>query len=101
MRGPLCRRCGDYPAGYVDGKSKALFEVSTQTADHAAGRGCDPCPVVRERLRLRGGAGAGVSADEIVEPDRERRDGNGMPAVLESGPGFLPGFELAEGDGSE
>ena len=35
------------------GKSKALFEVSTQTTDHAVGRGCDPCLAVKERLRLR------------------------------------------------
>ena len=39
--------------------------------------------------------------DEIVEPDRERRDGSGMPAVLEAGLGFLLGIELAEGDRSE
>ena len=39
--------------------------------------------------------------DEIVEPDRERRNGNGMPAGLEAGLGFLLGFELAEGDGGE
>ena len=39
--------------------------------------------------------------DEIVEPDRERRNGNGMPAVLEAGLGFQPGIELAEGDRSE
>ena len=44
-------------------------------------------------------AGAWLSTDGIVEPDRERRDGNGMPAVLESGLGFLPGLELAEGYG--
>ena len=27
---PVCQRCDDYLAGYVDGKSRALFEVSTQ-----------------------------------------------------------------------
>ena len=57
------------------------------------------CQAVVERLRRRGGAEAWLSMDEIVEPDRERRDGNGMPAVLESGLGFLLGIELAEGDG--
>ena len=59
MRGPLCQRCGDYSAGYVDGQSKALFEVSTQTTDHAVGRGCDPCLAVKERLRLRATLGSG------------------------------------------
>ena len=39
-----------------------------------------------------------LSMDEIVEPDRERRNGNGMPAVLEAGLGFQLGFELAVGD---
>ena len=42
-----------------------------------------------------------LSMDEIVEPDRDRRNGNGMPAVLEAGLGFLLGIELAEGDRSE
>ena len=82
--------------GYVDGKSKALFEVSTRTIDHPRGCGCDPCQAVAERLRRRGGAEAWLSMDEIVEQDRDRRNGNGMPAVLESGLGFLLGIELAE-----
>ena len=98
---PLCRRCGDNSAGYVDGKSKALFEVSTGTIDHPRGCGCDPCQSVAERLRRRVGAEAWLSMDEIVEPDRERRNGNGMPVGLEAGLGFLPGIELAEGDGGE
>ena len=59
------------------------------------------CQAVAERLRRRGGAEAWLSMDEIVEPDRERRNGNGMPAGLEAGLGFLPGIELAEGDRSE
>ena len=46
-------------------------------------------------------AEAWLSMDEIVEPDRERRNGNGMPAGLEYGLGFLLGIELAEGDRSE
>ena len=98
---PLCRRCDDYSAGYVDGKPKALFGVSTRTIDHPRGCGCDPCQSVAERLRRRGGVEAWFSMDEIVEPDRERRDSNGMPAVLEAGLGFLLGFQLAEGDGGE
>ena len=89
----------------VDGKSKALFGVSNRvrcsTVDHPRGCGCDPCQSVAERLRRRGGAEAWFSMDEIVEPDRERRDGSGMPAVLEVGLGFQLGFELAEGDRSE
>ena len=91
--------CEDYPAGYVDGRSSALFEVSPRTIDRPRGCGCDPSHAVAERRRRRGGAGAWLSADEIVEPDRERRVGNGMPAGLESGLGFLPGIELAEGGG--
>ena len=100
---PGCWRCGweDYSAGYVDGNSKALFEVSTRTIDHSRGCGCDPCQSVAERLRRRGGAEAWLSTDEIVEPDRERRNGNGMPAGLEAGLGYLLGIELAEGDRSE
>ena len=47
------------------------------------------------------GAEAWHSMDEIVEPDRERRNGNGMSAGLEAGLGFLLGIELAEGDGGE
>ena len=96
---PLCQSCDGYADGYVDGKSKALFEVSTRTIDHPRGCGCDPCQAVAERLRRRGGAEALLSMDEIVEPDRERRNGNGMPTGLEAGLGFLLGIELAEGDG--
>ena len=59
------------------------------------------CQSVAERLRRRGGAEAWLSMDEIVEPDRERRNGNGMPAGLEAGLGFLLGIELAEGEGGE
>ena len=91
--------CEDYSAGYRDGRSSAMFEVSSRTIDYPRGCGCDPCQAVAERLRRRGGAEAWLSTDEIGEPDRERWDGTGMPAGLESGLGFLPGFELAEGDG--
>ena len=98
---PLCQRGEDYSAGYVDGNSKALFDVSTRTIDHSRGCGCDPCQAVAERLRRRVGAEAWFSMDEIVEPDRERRNGNGMPVGLEAGLGFLPGIELAEGDRGE
>ena len=98
---PLRRRCEDSSAGYRDGRSKALFGVSTRTIDHPRGCGCDPCQSVAERLRRRGDAEAWFSMDEIVEPDRERRNGNGMPAVLEAELGFLLGIELAEGDRSE
>ena len=61
---PFCRRCDDYAAGYVDGKSKELFEVSTQTTDHAAGCGCDPCLAVKERLRRR------ATLQERLDPGR-------------------------------
>ena len=91
----VCRRCEDYSAGYLNGKSKALFEISSRTIDHPRGCGCDPCQAVAERLRRRGGAEAWLSTDEIVESDGERRDGNGMPAGLESWLGFQHGIELA------
>ena len=32
-----------HSAGYRDGRSSALFEVSTRTSGHPAGCGCDPC----------------------------------------------------------
>ena len=40
--------CEDYPAGYVDGRSKALFEVSTRTIDRPRGCGRDPSQAVAE-----------------------------------------------------
>ena len=58
----VCQRCDDYAAGYVDGKSKALFKVSTQTTHHAAGCGCDPCQAVAERLTLQGRSGGPAQA---------------------------------------
>ena len=48
---PLCQRCEDYAAGYVDARYKALFEASIQTIYHADGCGCDTCQAVVERLR--------------------------------------------------
>ena len=54
----LCQQCQDYEAGYVDGKYKALFEVSTQTTDHPPGCGCDTCQEVVERLRQQGVIGS-------------------------------------------
>ena len=50
---PLCQRCDDNSAGYIYGKSKALFEVSMQATDHPVGCSCDPCQAVAERLRRR------------------------------------------------
>ena len=95
---PLCQGCDDYSAGYVDGRcsgSRPERLTIREAADVTR------CQAVVERLRRRGGAEAWFSMGAIVEPDRERRNGNGMPAVLEAGLGFLPGIELAEGDRSE
>ena len=83
---PLCLICEGYSSGYVDGKSKALFEVSTRTADHAAGCGCDPCLAVADRLRRR--------ADLQDESERDR---NALPAGLEAELALLLGIELSDG----
>ena len=66
---PLCQRCEDYPAGYVDGKSKALFEVSMQTTDHAANcwAGCDRMRDLGRSLRSWQTPGRGR------QPEGERR----------------------------
>ena len=79
----LCQRCDDYSAGYVDGKSKALFEVSTQTADQAAGCGCGPCQAVVKRLRRRRELGP-----------QNNSDIGGLGAEL----ALLLGIELADGE---
>ena len=39
----FCERCEGYSAGYRDGKSMSLFEVSTRTVDHPRWCGCEPC----------------------------------------------------------
>ena len=54
-RDQFCLRCEDHPAGYRDGKSKSLFEVSSRTVDHPRGCGCEPCQAAAERRRRRGG----------------------------------------------
>ncbi len=81
---PLCEMCESYSAGYVDGKSKALFEASTQTADHAAGCGCNPCQAVAERLSRRR-RDPGPQNDSAV---------GGLDAEL----ALLLGIELADGE---
>ena len=93
----LCQRCEGHSAGYRDGKSKALFEVSARTVDHPRGCGCEPCQAVAERHRRRGGAEARLLMDDDG-PGRERRGDDGQPAGLETGLGILFGIELAEGD---
>ena len=80
---PFCQWCDHYAAGYVDGKSKALFEVSTQTTDHASGCGCDPRQAVAERLRRR--RDPGPQNDSAV---------GGLDAEL----ALLLGIELADGE---
>ena len=94
---PMCQRCEDHSAGYRDGRSKALFEVSTRTTDHPPGCGCDPCRAVAERLWCRGGAGAWPHLDEasMLEPDPDRPERGGGLGV---GLGLLLGIELGEGE---
>ena len=94
---PMCQRCDDHPAGYRDGKSKALFEVSTRTSDHPPGCGCDPCRVVAERPRRRGGFGAWPHLDEasMSEPDPDRPE---RGSELDVGLALVLGIELGEGE---
>ena len=93
---PLCEMCEGYSAGYVDGKSKALFEVSTQTADHAAGCGCNPCLAVKERLQRRAALQERLDPDvpSAQEPESDR---GWMPAGLEVELSLLLGIELSDG----
>ena len=94
---PMCQRCEAHPAGYRDGKSKALFEVSTRTTDHPPGCGRDPCRAVAERPRRRGGAGEWPHLDEALisehDPDRPERGGG-----LDVGLALVLGIELGEGE---
>ena len=90
---PVCGRCEGYSAGYVDGKSKALFEVSTQTADHPAGCGCDPCQAVTERLRRR----ADLQGTAHIGGETER-GGNALPDGLRAELALILGIELSDGD---
>ena len=47
--------CGCYVEGYVDGKSKAHFEIREMTMDHDWRRcGCEPCITVRAVLQRTG-----------------------------------------------
>ena len=90
---PLCRRCERSSASYVDGKSKALFEVSPQTSDHPTGCGCDPCQAVAERLRRR--ANLQGTADT---GRRTERSGNALPDGLRAELALILGIELSDGD---
>ena len=94
---PLCQRCEDYSAGYVAGKSKTLFEVSTQTTDHAAICGCDPCLAVKERLRRRAAPqerlALAMPSAQILERDRGPIS-DGLQTEL----ALLFGIELADAD---
>ena len=94
---PMCRCCGDHSAGYRDGNSGALFEVSTRTTDHPPGCGCEPYQAGAERLRRRGSAGAWPHQDEVSmsEPDRDRPErGGGLDVRL----ALLLGIEPGEGE---
>ena len=93
---PVCQRCDDCSAGYVDGKSKALFEVSTQTADHVTDCGCGPCLAVKARLRHR------AALQERLDPDvpsgqEPEHDRGGLPAGLRAELALLLGIELSDG----
>ena len=93
---PLCLTCEGYSAGYVDGKSKALFEVSTQTADHAAGCGCNPCLSVNERLRRR--TALQGQRDPDVPPAHDLGCDRGeLPAGLQAELALLLGIEMSDG----
>ena len=93
---PLCPRCDSYSVGYVDGKSKALFEVSAQTADHADGCGCNPCLAVKERLRRRAALQEELDPGESTTHDHEHEHG-GLPAGLRAELALLLGIELTDG----
>ena len=93
---PLCQTYEGYSAGYVDGKAKSLFEVSTQTADHAVGCGCNPCLAVKERLRRR------AELQEARDPEapmgqNPECDRGEMPAGLQAELALLLGIELSDG----
>ena len=93
---PVCQLCDDYSAGYVDGKSRALFEGSTQTADHAACCGCGPCLAVKERLRCR--AALQERLDPDVPPAQDSEHGRGgLTAGLQAELALLLGIELSDG----
>ena len=93
---PLCLTCEGYSAGYVDGKSKALFEASTQTAGHAAGCGCDPCLAVKERLRRRAELQEARDREVPMGHDPECDRGE-LPAGLQVELALLLGIELSDG----
>ena len=94
---PLYLMCEGYSAGYVDAKSRAPFEVSTQTADHSAGCGCNPCLAVKEWLRRRAALQERLDPDvpPIQDPERDRGE---LPAGLQTELGLLFGIELSDGD---
>ena len=94
---PLCLVCEGYSAGYVDGKAKSLFEVSAQTADHAAGCECNPCLAVKERLRRRAALQEELDQGEPTTHDSEH-DRGGLPAGLRAELALLLGIELSDGD---
>ena len=93
---PLCEMCEGYSAGYVDGKSKALFEVSTRTVGHPRGCGCDPCQAVAVRLRRRADLQERLEPDSLLDHGSER-DRGALPASLEAELALLLGIELSEG----
>ena len=93
---PLCLRCEDYLAGYVAGRSKALFEVSTRTTHHADGCGCDPCQAVSGRLRRRADLQKELDPD-VTSGDELERDRSALPAGLEAELALLLGIELSDG----
>ena len=93
---PLCPVCEGYSAGYVDGNTKSLFEVSAQTSDHAADCGCNPCVSVKERLRRRAALQEELDPVEITTHDSEHARG-GLPAGLQAELALLLGIELTDG----
>ena len=89
---PLCLMCEGYSDGYVDGKSKGLFEVSTRTADHPNGCGCDPCQAVVERLRRRADLQGTPDPRSSSEQESER-DRSALPPGLQAELALILGIE--------
>lgn len=86
---PLCER---YSTGDVDGKSKAPFEVSTQTTYHLAGCRWAPRLEVAERLRHRAEQQGTADTGKYTE-----RGGNARREGFRAELALILGIELSDG----
>lgn len=82
-----------YSTGDVDGKSKAPYEVSTQTTDHPAGCVWAPRLAVSERLRHRAEQQGAADTGKYSE-----RGGKARPETLRAELALILGIELSDGD---